>query len=90
MSWLPKAEEKMANLPPVAADPRSVRIQIEELKVSIVIIAILNIQWLLKDSIFKFLIAGICYRRQFQYLCLKSSYVGYIQSWKFSVYYIQK
>ncbi|ELT90303.1 hypothetical protein CAPTEDRAFT_205084 [Capitella teleta] len=32
-SWLPKAEAKMEKMSPVAADPRSVRIQIEELKV---------------------------------------------------------
>ena len=33
MSWLPKAEEKLTNMTPVAADVRTVRIQIEELKV---------------------------------------------------------
>ncbi len=33
LSWLPKAEEKMANMPPMAADTRRLRIQLEELKV---------------------------------------------------------
>lgn len=33
MMWLPKAEEKFSVMQPVAADPRAIRIQIEELKV---------------------------------------------------------
>jgi len=33
MSWLPPAEQRMDNMAPIAADPRSVRIQIAELKV---------------------------------------------------------
>ena len=33
MSWLPKAEEKLSAMSPIAAVPRTVRIQIEELKV---------------------------------------------------------
>ncbi len=34
MSWLPQAEDKMSNMQPIAADPRRVRIQMEELKVT--------------------------------------------------------
>ena len=33
MSWLPGAEDKLAKMAPVSADPRNVRIQIEEMKV---------------------------------------------------------
>ena len=33
MVWLPLAEDKIMMVSPVAAHPRSVRIQIEELKV---------------------------------------------------------
>ena len=32
-SWLPQAETKFANMSKIAADPRSAKIQIEELKV---------------------------------------------------------
>ncbi len=37
MSWLPQAEDKMSNMQPIAADPRRVRIQMEELKVTTII-----------------------------------------------------
>ena len=33
LSWLPPAEEKVATLEPIATEPRTVRIQIEECKV---------------------------------------------------------
>ena len=33
LSWLPAAEEKLGNMEAIATEPRSVRIQIEEMKV---------------------------------------------------------
>lgn len=35
MGWLPKAEQKLTTMDAIAADPRSIRIQIEEMKVRV-------------------------------------------------------
>ena len=42
-SWLPQAETKFANMSKIAADPRSAKIQIEELKVSVVVIIVASV-----------------------------------------------
>ena len=44
MSWLPKAEDQLTNMQPVAGDPRSVRIQIEEMKVGVGTVCSMNYQ----------------------------------------------
>ena len=53
-SWMPQAETKFANMSKIAADPRSAKIQIEELKVCSVLRSALSYLVTLLNVYFNF------------------------------------